>query len=84
MECTFKPQINHRRDNSSDEKDGSCDRFEQLFLDAEIRRRRQAEYMQWYPEGLAHKSPIFKVYLKFTIRILILIAMEFFRISKIM
>jgi len=54
MECTFKPQINHQKDNSYNEKEGSCDRFEQLFLDAESRRRRQAEYIQWYPEGLVY------------------------------
>lgn len=54
MECTFKPQINHRRGGGEDFKDSSCDRFEQLFLDAESRRRRQAEYVQWYPEGLVH------------------------------
>lgn len=51
MECTFKPQINHRRDGQEDYNDMQCNRFEQLFMDAESRRRRQAEYMQWYPEG---------------------------------
>lgn len=51
MECTFKPQINHRRGSHDDASDGSPSRFEQLFLDAESRLRRQAEYLQWYPEG---------------------------------
>lgn len=52
MECTFKPRINHRRYSQKFLNDGSTSRFEQLFLDAENRRRRQAEYTQWYPEGL--------------------------------
>jgi hypothetical protein len=66
MECTFKPQINHRRDNFDDEKDGSCDRFEQLFLDAESRRRRQAEYIQWYPEGSVHINTHFEILIQCT------------------
>ncbi|XP_024367520.1 uncharacterized protein [Physcomitrium patens] len=57
MECTFKPQINHRIDNSFERNDG-CNRFEQLFLDAESRRRRQAEYMQWFPEGVTFRPAI--------------------------
>jgi len=59
MECTFKPQINYQRDDSYDKKSGSCDRFEQLFLDAESRRRRQAEYIQWYPEGSVYKKKLY-------------------------
>ncbi len=54
MECTFTPQINHRRmgdGGREDMKDGPFNRFELLFMDAESRRRRQTEYMQWYPEG---------------------------------
>lgn len=55
MECTFRPQINKYRKLDVQGKD--CEyynnRFEQLFLDAESRRRRRVECMQWYPEGLA-------------------------------
>ncbi|CAM6122475.1 unnamed protein product [Calypogeia fissa] len=61
MECTFKPQINPRRYSEKilhDGKDSSTSRFDQLFLDAENRRRRQAEYMQWYPEGVTFQPRI--------------------------
>ncbi|MCO5585676.1 hypothetical protein L7F22_039612 [Adiantum nelumboides] len=49
MECTFRPRIN--RNFLTDQDANSSNRFNQLFWDAENRRRRQAEYMQWYPEG---------------------------------
>ncbi|BBN01385.1 hypothetical protein MPTK1_2g07010 [Marchantia polymorpha subsp. ruderalis] len=58
MECTFKPRINHRRYSQKFLNDGSTSRFEQLFLDAENRRRRQAEYTQWYPEGVTFQPHI--------------------------
>jgi hypothetical protein len=52
LECTFKPQTNQRRlEGSEDYQDCSTSRFDQLFLDAESRRRRQEEYLLWYPEG---------------------------------
>ena len=37
---------------------GNANRFDQLFWDAENRRRRQAEYMQWHPEGLVDDTYI--------------------------
>jgi hypothetical protein len=54
MDCTFKPRINQKRRTDSEDQFGDhySNRFEQLFLDAESRRRRRAECMQWYPEGL--------------------------------
>ena len=54
MECTFRPRINQKRRTDSQDQYGDyySNRFEQLFLDAESRRRRQAERMQWHPEGL--------------------------------
>ncbi|KAL2642929.1 hypothetical protein R1flu_010516 [Riccia fluitans] len=55
MECTFKPRINHSRFS---QKEGGTSRFEQLFLDAENRRRRQAEYTRWYPEGVTFQPHI--------------------------
>ncbi|CAM6056371.1 unnamed protein product [Sphagnum tenellum] len=61
MECTFTPQINHRRmgdGGREDMKDGPFNRFELLFMDAESRRRRQTEYMQWYPEGVTFQPAV--------------------------
>ena len=49
MECTFRPRINRKY---FEQDAGNSNRFDQLFWDAENRRRRQAEYMQWHPEGL--------------------------------
>ena len=49
MECTFRPRINRKY---FEQDSGNASRFDQLFWDAENRRRRQAEYMQWHPEGL--------------------------------
>jgi len=60
-ECTFKPQIIHRRmghGRREDMKHGSCNRFELLFMDAESRCCRQAQYMQWYPEGVTFQPAI--------------------------
>jgi hypothetical protein len=55
MECTFRPQINQYPKLDVEDKDSDYynNRFEQLFMDAESRRRRRVECMQWYPEGLA-------------------------------
>lgn len=56
MECTFKPRTNQNWKYDVPEQSRGHDysnRFEQLFLDAESRRRRRAEFMEWYPEGLA-------------------------------
>ena len=50
MECTFRPRVNQRPPEEDDDLTHS--RFDQLFWDAENRRRRQAEYDQWNPEGL--------------------------------
>ena len=44
MECTFRPRINRKY---FEQDSGNASRFDQLFWDAENRRRRQAEYMQW-------------------------------------
>ncbi|XP_024541086.1 uncharacterized protein LOC9647494 isoform X1 [Selaginella moellendorffii] len=66
MECTFKPRINEilrtDRDNREDklQQQQLGSRFDQLFWDAEIRRRRQAEYTQWYPEGVTFRPSISK------------------------
>ena len=51
VECTFKPQINHRFGLGDDHI--GLSRFEQLFLDAASRQQRQVEYSQWFPEGWA-------------------------------
>lgn len=62
LECTFKPRINQNWKYDIPGESGDHDysnRFEQLFLDAESRRRRREKYMQWYPEGLAAISLIF-------------------------
>lgn len=56
MECTFRPRIN--RNFFGDQDINSSNRFDQLFWDAENRRRRQAEYMQWYPEGVTFRPMI--------------------------
>ncbi|KAH7306752.1 hypothetical protein KP509_22G028100 [Ceratopteris richardii] len=56
MECTFQPRIN--RKFLVDQDSNSSNRFDQLFWDAENRRRRQAEYMQWYPEGVTFRPMI--------------------------
>ncbi|KAI5065911.1 hypothetical protein GOP47_0018535 [Adiantum capillus-veneris] len=56
MECTFRPRIN--RNFLTDQDGNSSNRFDQLFWDAENRRRRQAEYMQWYPEGVTFRPMI--------------------------
>lgn len=56
MECTFKPRINTNRKHEQDGVVDYSNRFEQLFLDAESRRRRRAAYMEWYPEGSAISS----------------------------
>lgn len=50
MECTFRPRINKKYFGEEDM--GNSNRFDQLFWDAENRRRRQAEYKHWHPEGL--------------------------------
>ena len=50
MECTFTPRINKKE--LGQQEAGNANRFDQLFWDAENRRHRQAEYMQWHPEGL--------------------------------
>ncbi|KAJ7537510.1 hypothetical protein O6H91_11G008900 [Diphasiastrum complanatum] len=65
MECTFKPRINHHWENCSEGREMNnnhhkISRFEQLFEDAENRRRRQAEYAQWYPEGVTFRPIINK------------------------
>ncbi|CAK9883053.1 unnamed protein product [Sphagnum jensenii] len=61
LECTFKPQTNQRRlEGSEDYQDCSTSRFDQLFLDAESRRRRQEEYLLWYPEGVTFQPTINK------------------------
>jgi hypothetical protein len=49
VECTFKPQINHRIGLGDDHI--GLSRFEQLFQDAASRQQRQVEYSQWFPEG---------------------------------
>lgn len=46
MECTFKPRINTNRKHEQDGVVDYSNRFEQLFLDAESRRRRRAAYME--------------------------------------
>ncbi|KAH7426022.1 hypothetical protein KP509_11G081800 [Ceratopteris richardii] len=56
MECTFRPRIN--KNFFLDQEANSSNRFNQLFWDAESRRRRQAEYMQWYPEGVTFRPMI--------------------------
>ncbi|KAG0620707.1 hypothetical protein M758_4G237100 [Ceratodon purpureus] len=60
MECTFRPRINQKRRTDSQDQYGDyySNRFEQLFLDAESRRRRQAERMQWHPEGVTFQPAI--------------------------
>ncbi|KAG0591885.1 hypothetical protein KC19_1G209400 [Ceratodon purpureus] len=62
MECTFKPRINQNwKYDGRSEQDSVIDygsRFEQLFRDAESRRRRRAEYMEWYPEGWTFQPTI--------------------------
>ena len=63
MECTFRPRVNQR---PPEEDDLTYSRFDQLFWDAENRRRRQAEYDQWYPEGLAYGSFITHISLPFS------------------
>lgn len=60
MECTFRPRVNQQ---PPDEEDLRHSRFDQLFWDAENRRRRQAEYGQWYPEGVTFR-PIINRYHK--------------------
>ncbi|KAH7432578.1 hypothetical protein KP509_07G028800 [Ceratopteris richardii] len=57
MECTFRPRVNQR---PPEEEDLLHSRFDQLFWDAENRRRRQAEYGQWYPEGVTFHPHINK------------------------
>ncbi|XP_073393958.1 uncharacterized protein [Physcomitrium patens] len=61
MECTFKPQINQRYKDSQDQyADDHRNCFEQLFLDAECRRRRRDQCTQWCPEGLTFQPSINK------------------------
>ncbi|MCO5607494.1 hypothetical protein L7F22_061690 [Adiantum nelumboides] len=55
MECTFRPRVNQR---PPEDDDLLHSRFDQLFWDAENRRRRQAEYGQWYPEGVTFRPII--------------------------
>ncbi|KAI5066253.1 hypothetical protein GOP47_0018877 [Adiantum capillus-veneris] len=55
MECTFRPRVNQR---PPEEEDLLHSRFDQLFWDAENRRRRQAKYGQWYPEGVTFRPSI--------------------------
>ena len=62
-ECTFRPRVNQR---PPEEDDLTYSRFDQLFWDAENRRRRQAEYDQWYPEGLAYGSFITHISVSFS------------------
>lgn len=51
MECTFKPQVNpHKDEEQAPGEAGSSSRFEQLFMDAENRVKRHAEYVQCYPK----------------------------------
>ncbi|XP_073388537.1 uncharacterized protein [Physcomitrium patens] len=61
-ECTFKPRINSQKkydDQPQQFGDANySDRFEQLFLDAENRRRRRAEYMESFPEGVTFQPTI--------------------------
>eukprot|EP01018_Ginkgo_biloba_P031566 Gb_12709 [translate_table: standard] len=65
MECTFRPRTNHCSEKflveSQDCSLETTNRFEQLFWDAEHRRRRQAEYTQWYPEGVTFRPAINRV-----------------------
>lgn len=73
MECTFTPRINKRNAGASEQKDAissgssstwglNASRFDQLFWDAENRRHRQAEYMQWHPPGYVARQYLLYMY----------------------
>ncbi|CAM6010534.1 unnamed protein product [Sphagnum balticum] len=61
-ECTFRPAIHHNRryQHDNDKREKSCNRFLELFQDAEIRQRRQEECARWYPIDVTFQPTVSK------------------------
>ncbi|CAN5973821.1 unnamed protein product [Sphagnum jensenii] len=61
-ECTFRPAIHHNRryQHDNDKREKSCNRFLELFQDAEIRHRRQEECARWYPIDVTFQPTVSK------------------------
>ncbi|KAJ7540607.1 hypothetical protein O6H91_10G022600 [Diphasiastrum complanatum] len=63
MECTFRPRINQKLENLQDTKKVKLlhvSRFDQLFWDAEHRRKRRTGYGEWYPNEATFRPMINK------------------------